>query len=393
MTDDDQVGGRPLRGVVEVEWDGWEDDRLRSKAPRIIAAAFAVAVVIVAGLTWWAVGTDDEIALPGTDDPPPGDVGDGPPATPTPAEPTLEALRQAVPEDLEGCVPPADQPDGLAPDGTVRLQCPRGSAPELVTYTLFPDAAARDQAFADTVTTLELDPAAPGECALGAGAVHAYVGSRGTGRVACRHADDRVDIAWTDGTAAVLGVAGGFGRYPTHYAFWSDLVDRTDAEFPLPREQALLDELPDELTTRCDRDLDLLDRAGGVAAVTCRPATGEATTVSSVRFGGADDMTAWIEAEKVALGDVVLDSTEGACRPDGRGPSGELPEPWLGATRYQQGASTGRILCFVDAEGRSVVAWTRAGTNIGSIAVSDGSVGTGEMADLAGWWEAGGHRP
>lgn len=393
MTDDDQVGGPPLRGVVEVEWDGWEDERPRSRAPRIVAAVLTVAVLAVAALTWWAVGTDDELALPGADEPSPGDADDAPPATAPPGEPTLDALRQAVPEELDGCVPPPDRPDGAATDGTVRLECPRGSAPELVSFTLFPDAAARDQAFRDTITTLELDPGAPGECALGAGAVHDYAGARGRGRVACRSAEGRVDIVWTDGTAAVLGVAGGFGRYPAHYAAWSELVGRTDAEFPLRIEQALLDALPDQLTTRCERDLDLLDRAAGVAAVTCRPATGEAATVSSVRFAGADDMTAWIEAEQAAQGAAVLDTADGACRPGGRGASGELPEPWLGATPYRQGASTGTILCFVDPEGRNVLVWTRAGANIGSIAVSDGSVGAGTMADLAAWWEAGGHRP
>lgn len=392
MTDDDQVGGRPLRGVVEVEWDGWDDDRPRSRTPRIVAAVLGVAVLVVAGLTWWAVSSDD-VAFPFTDDPEPNEPADGDAAAPAPAEPTLDQLRAAVPEGLEGCVPPPDRPDGVGPDGTVRLECPQGAVPELVTLVLFADVTARDQAFADTVAILELDPGAPGECALGAGAVHGYVGSRGSGRVACRSAEDRVDIAWTDGTAAVLGVAGGFGGYPAHYSFWSDLVGRTDAEFPLPAEEALLDELPSEHTTRCERDLELLDAAAGVAAVSCRPATGEATTVSSVRFADADDMTDWIEAEQAAQGDAVLDPVDDACRPGGRGPSGELPEPWLGATAYRQGASTGRILCFVDIEGRNVLVWTRTGTNIGSIAVADGSVGTGAMADLAAWWEAGGHRP
>src|SRR5690606_20400997 len=117
--------------------------------------------------------------------------------------------------------------------------------------------------------------------------------------------------------------------YPVHYGFWTDLVGRTDAAFPLPLEQQLLDELPDELTTRCDRDLDLLDRAAGVAAVTCRPATGAAAIVSWVRFAGPDDMTVWLEGEQAALGEAVVDGSDDACRPDGRGPAGELPVPWL----------------------------------------------------------------
>ena len=191
----------------------------------------------------------------------------------------------------------------------------------------------------------------------------------------------------------MLGVAGGFGTYPAQYGFWAELVGRTDGGFPLDREQALLDQLPDELTTRCERDLALTARAGGVVSVTCQPAVGDAAEVSWVRFADADTMTSWIEAEQAAQADAVADTTELACRPGGRGPSGELPPPWIGVTPYRQGTSTGTILCHVDADGRNVLTWTRAGTNIGSIAVSDGSVGDVTMADLAAWWEAGGHRP
>ena len=128
-------------------------------------------------------------------------------------------------------------------------------------------------------------------------------------------------------------------------------------------------------------------------AVTCRPAVGEATEVSWVRFRDADAMTAWLEEEQARLADAVADTTEAACRPDGRGPAGELPTPWLGATPYRQGTSTGTVLCHVDGEGRSVLAWTRSGSNIGSVAVADGSIGDVTMADLAAWWEDGGHLP
>ncbi len=388
--DDDELGGRPLRGVVEVEWDGWEDDRPRSRTPWIVGTVLVASVLAVGALTWWAVGTDAEL---GPDPESAAPTEPEPPAPLPDAAVTIDALRAAVPEGLEGCVPPAGQGDRPGPDGTVRLECPQSSGSDLVTLTLFPDTEARDAAFADTITLLELDRGSPGDCVLGGGTVHDYTGDRGRGEVACRSADDRVDIAWTDGTAPVLGVAGGFGPYPEQYARWSDLVGRTDAEFPLPLEQALLDQLPPELTTRCDRDLGLADRAGGVVAVTCRPAVGEATEVSWVRFGDADAMTTWLESEQARLVDAVTDTTESACRPDGRGPSGELPPPWLGATTYQQGTSTGTILCHVDGQGRSVLAWTRGGANIGSVAVADGSIGDVTMADLTAWWEDGGHLP
>lgn len=392
MDDDDEVGGRPLRGVVEVEWDGWEDERSRSKAAWIVGTVLLASVLAVGALTWWALGSDAELA-PEPDAAAPTEPAPSTPDTAPAGVVSADALLVAVPEGLEGCVPPPDQADGAGPEGTVRLECPLSSGPELVTLTLFPDAAARDEAFADTVSVLELDPGAPGDCVLGAGAVHDYTGARGRGRVACRRADQRVDIAWTDGTAPVLGVAGGFGAYPEQYAFWSDLVERSDAEFPLPPEQALLEQLPEELTTRCDRDPALADRAEGVVAIRCRPAVGEATEVSWVRFTDSDAMTAWLESEQARLADAVTDTTESACRPDGRGPSGELPPPWLGATPYRQGTSTGTILCHVDGQGRSVLLWTRGGAGIGSVAVADGSIGDVTMADLVAWWEDGGHLP
>lgn len=388
--DEDDVGGRPLRGVVEVEWDGWEEERSRSKAPWVIGGLLLVAVLAVGGLTWWAVGSEAELH-PDLAEAPDDTVPDEPAPS---GAPTLDELRGSIPEDLDGCVPPPDRPDGAAPDGTVRLECPRPSPPELVTFTLFPDVAARDEAFADSITLLELDAGAPGDCALGGGVVHGYRGDRGGGRVACRRVEDRVDIAWTDGTTPVLGVAGGFGPYPEQYAWWSGLVGRTDGEFPLAAEQALLDQLPDELTTRCQRDLGLTEAAGGVVAVTCQPAVGEATQVSWVRFADADAMTGWIDAERARLASTTVgDTTDDACRPSGRGPSGALPPPWFGAAPYRQGTSTGTLLCHVDAEGRSVLTWTRAGSLIGSVAVSDGSIGDVTMADLAAWWEAGGHLP
>lgn len=386
MDDDDQVGGRPLRGVVEVEWEGWEDDRPRSKVPWIVGIVLAVSVVAVAALTWWATGTDAELG-PAPEAAAPEDTDAAPPTEVPAEEVSLDALRAAIPDGVEGCVPPPDQPDGPGPDGTVRLECPESAGADLVTFTLFADVDDRDHAFADTVALLELDPGAPGDCVLGGGAVHDYVGDRGRGTVACRDAQDRVDIAWTDGTAPVLAVAGGFGSYPEHYEAWSELVGRSDGEFPLPPERALLDQLPAELTTRCDRDPTLARRADGIVAITCTPAVGEATEVSWVRFADADAMTAWIEAEQAGLAGAVTDTTESACRPDGRGPSGQLPPPWLGATPFRQDTTTGTVLCHVDEQGRSVITWSRAGVNIGSVARSDSSIGDVTMADLADWWE------
>lgn len=395
---DDDVDPRPpLRGVIEVEWDDWDDeDRPRSRTPWVVAAVLLLAVGVVAALVVRAVNTDAELTLPAAPSTPSPSTTAAAPVTPTP-----EALQAAVPASLETCVPPPEEPT----PGTVSVSCPGEGVPELVTFTLFADAAARDQAFDDTVATLELDPGAPGECALADDVVHDYVGTRGRGRVACRAADRRVDIVWTDGTDPILATLGGFGSYGEHYRAWQGLVERSDAEFPLPTEQALLDEVPAELQARCRRDIDLVEQADGIVAVACEPATGTAEVVSWVRFGDADAMTAWIDGRRLGLGDVETDTSPQACTLDGAGPNGQLAQPWLGASPYERDGTTGRILCFVSSSEQNVLVWTRARSNIGSIAVvdvppegqqppaDDGEIPPGSMLDLIAWWAGGGYRP
>ncbi len=384
---DDDAPAVPLTGVVEVEWDDWDDDEpgSRSRAPWIIGGLLLLAVVVVGALVVRAVNTDAELVLPSPTTAPDG-VGEGaePPAD-IPETPTLEALRASVPSSLTSCVPPPEPPT----DGSVHLDCPRDDEPQLVTFSLYADRATRDRAFDAAVGGLELDPGAPGDCALADDVVHTYVGTTGAGSVACRTDGTRVDIIWTDAAEPILVTAGGNGRYSTQYRFWAELVGRGDAAFPLPLEQALLDELPPELVTRCRRDLDLTDQAGGVVAVACEPATGLAEVVSWVRFRDADAMTAWIEARQASLGDVAVDSSADACRPDGFG----ALDTALGVTSYEQAGSTGTILCFANSSDQNVLFWTRAGTNIGSIAVTDAGEGGIPMVDLLVWWEDGGHRP
>jgi hypothetical protein len=58
---DDDAPGPPLRGVVEVEWDGWDDDGRRSRAGWIVAIVLLVATLAVAGLVVWAAGSDAEL--------------------------------------------------------------------------------------------------------------------------------------------------------------------------------------------------------------------------------------------------------------------------------------------------------------------------------------------
>jgi hypothetical protein len=51
----------PLRGVVEVDWDGWEDPGGRSRAAIAVTVTLLVAAAVVVALVVWAVGTDAEL--------------------------------------------------------------------------------------------------------------------------------------------------------------------------------------------------------------------------------------------------------------------------------------------------------------------------------------------
>lgn len=61
MADEDDDLGRPLRGVVEVEWDGWDDDHRPSRVRWIVAVVVLVMTGIVAALVVWAVGSDADL--------------------------------------------------------------------------------------------------------------------------------------------------------------------------------------------------------------------------------------------------------------------------------------------------------------------------------------------
>jgi len=58
---DEDRPGPALRGVVEVEWDGWDDDGRRSRAAVVVTIVLLVATLVVVGLVVWAAGTDAEL--------------------------------------------------------------------------------------------------------------------------------------------------------------------------------------------------------------------------------------------------------------------------------------------------------------------------------------------
>ena len=393
----------PARPVFDGAAFGlYEDEAPSSRLPIIVGSVLAVAVVAVGLLTWRAVNTDAELVVPVTP------TTEAPSPTLPDAEPTVEAALALVDDRVTSCAPDAEQPTDLPP--RVQLTCPIDGVPSAVRYVLFGSLGDRDDAFDDLVASFEV-PADGAECALGQVGAHDFIGVERVGRVACHRGPDGVDFTWTTDEAPILAVASGGGPFVDHYRFWADLVERTDAAFPLAAERALLDLLPAEARVGCARDLGLNVDAPGVAAVVCRPADAAAGVMSSVQFDGGVAMATWIEGRRSGLSGNVFDQTEDGCTPDGFGrldvvattapavpaddeAAGEPPPPPPDAAfaDYELDGTTGKVLCFVNSTGSNAVFWTRDDLLVGSIAVSDRGAGK-TMAELLTWWESGGHRP
>ena len=417
-------GARPV--LDGAAFGVYEDERPRSRAPLVIGAVLGVATLAVGLLVWRAVNTDADLVLPAE-----------PTTTSTTsaadAAPTMAALERLVPASITTCVPPAQEP--VDDPARVVLECPHEGVPASITYVLYGSIDDREQAFDDIVAEFGV-PTSGTECALGQPGAHDYIGVRRVGRVVCQSGGGRVDFAWTSDEAPLLIRAGGGGAFADHYQFWADAVERTDAAFPLPAEQALLDVLPEPLRTGCVRDLGLDVDAPGVAAVRCEPADVEPGIVSSVQFAAPETMSAWIDGRRDALHDRVFDQTDDGCTSTGFGqldvielpptttttttttaPPPEAtssvppttqapttttttsipeepppPPPDAAFMPYDLDGTKGEILCFVNSNGLNALFWTRDDSLVGSIAVSDSTTGA-RMTDLLAWWESGGHRP
>lgn len=380
----------------------YEDDRPGSRTPALIIGLLAAASLLVGLLVWRAVNTDAELAadaLPSTTTTT---------AALTEIEPTVSALRALVPDGIGGCVEPDGPGDAAgAGDDLVVLECPNDGVPESVRLELHRTSAARDSAFDALMAQIGVDDA--GECALGRLGRHDYAAEDHGGSVACIAEGGRVDFAWTRDDVPVLVHASGGGRFLDYERWWSDAAGRTDGAFPLPEEQELLDALPDELTESCRRDLALALAAPGLLAVACEPDDAEPDVVSWVRFVTGRDMNDWIEGRRSTLQENTFDDTDDGCTPAGFGRpevvfrdeaegDGEEAEPATGPVPdaayedYSFDGTSGRVLCFLNTSGQNALFWTRDGSRIGSIAVSDASAGA-TMVDLLTWWRDGGHRP
>lgn len=360
----------PERRVLDGAAFGvYEDVAGRSRWSTVAVGLLVVLAVGVGLLVWRAVGTDAELVLP-TDDSP----GSTLPAVPAPSITDLEAL---IPAGISGCTAPGEAPAEGPP--RVAVVCPRTGVPEFLVFVLYATVEDRAAEFESVVADLGV-PAEGTDCALGQNGVHDYIGVERVGRLACFSGGGIVDLVWTTDEAPLLVRARGAGSYADHYAFWDRIVERTDAGFPMPVEQVLLDQLPGASAEGCRRDLELNVAARGSVAVVCELDDDGVDVVSSVQFDGTDAMAAWIDAQRAEADDSVF----------GEGPDVCAPGP--GFTRYDQAGSTGQILCRTDTEGAHRLSWVRDGSRIGSVAVSERNPAA-TMRQLLTWWDAGGHRP
>lgn len=404
----------PDRPVDGAAFGIYEDEGRRSRVPIVVAVILVLATLGVGALAWRAVNTDAELSA------------DEPDATTTteassddgPIAPTVAAAMALVPGGIDTCV----APEGEAETDPVVLQCPIDGVPETLSVELFSTAQARDERVASFASELEISGRDDAECALGRAGRHEYESADGGGVVLCRAVSGLVDFVWTTGDAPVVLHASGGGRFTEYEQAWEEFAGRTDAAFPVTEEQSLLDALPGTLVVDCARDLPLVLATGGDVAAACRPPDAEPSVISWVLFPDAAPMNDWIQGRRDSLDENNFDTTDDGCTPQGFGqveslaeepvedtddedPDGEDdpdapeddvapagPPPDAAFVDYDLDGSSGRVLCFVNTSGQNALFWTRDGSRIGSIAVSDRSDGA-SMVDLLRWWRDGGHLP
>ncbi len=407
-----EVTTPPHHPVDGADFGIFEEEAPRSRVPAVVAAVLVVATLVVAGLVWRAVNTDADLASfsgTSTTTEPPPDLGS--------VAPTIAAAEALVPEGVDTCVPAQGEDEETVP---IALLCPIDGVPEAMSLELFSTAQQRDARFDEIAADLGVSERDDAECALGRMGRHEYTADGHGGRVACHEAAGIVDFLWTRDDAPVVLRAHGGGRFAEYEQAWEDLAGRTDAEFPLPEEQDLLDALPDALLDDCGRDLTLALEAGGLVAAACRPVDAAASVVSWVLFDDGSRMDDWIAGRRDSLDENTFDQTSDGCSPQGFGqvssiteepveepsedpdgggdeattttrpPSG--PPPDAAYLDYDLDGSSGKVLCFINTSGLNAVFWTRDGSRIASIAVSDRNEGD-SMVDLLRWWRDGGHLP
>lgn len=393
--DDDEVDGAAF-GI-------YEEERRRSRVPAIVVTLLVLATVGVGALVWRAINTDAEL-------------GTGASTTTTTSpdrtvfEPTVAALRALVPKGIDTCVEPTGDDADAVP---IVFLCPLDGIPEAMSLELHGSDAVRDERFDAMAAALGISDRDDAECALGRMGRHGYEADGRSGEVVCVEADGRVDFVWTRDDAPVILSAVGVGRFADYEAAWETLAERDDAAFPVDDEKDLLDALPDEYLVDCDRDLTLALDAGGRVAVACRPPDTAPSVISWVLFDDGAPMDQWIDDRRTSLDGNNFDTTSDGCDPtgfgqvdsveeasdpqegapeEGQAPPVAGPPPDAAFLDYDLDGSSGKVLCFVNTGGVNAVFWTRDGSRIGSIAVSERDDG-GSMIELLRWWRDGGHRP
>jgi serine/threonine protein kinase len=141
--------------------------------------------------------------------------------------------------------------------------------------------------------------------------------------------------------------------------------------FPNAAEQALLDQVPLDLTTKhsCTRNTEAeQDNANVQASVTCT-SEGDANTVVFTKFASSHALNNHYQAAVAAAG---ITPSSGDCR------SAERAE---GAYTSESGRISGRALCYQQ-RGASFIEWTEDGTNTLNLATRIDP----DYAKLRSWW-------
>ncbi len=214
-----RVPGAP--GPAPPQWPAGAPPTPPRRNTTLILVLAIVGVVVLAGAgvgIFLAVGNGDE-------------PGPGPAPSPSPS-PMTEAFPNAsesqllaqIPDDLQ--TPPCTRGDVLLNGAIAAVDC-FTDTPQLLTYTLFPDAASMNAAYDQEVTQAGV-PRETGDCSVGEASEDSWVTAEDveSGRLLCYRDGGTGVIVWSHDSRLILAEARRpAGELRDTYDFWAGIAD------------------------------------------------------------------------------------------------------------------------------------------------------------------------
>jgi hypothetical protein len=286
-----------------------------------------------------------------------------------------QALLASVPAGYrDSCVRADAEPDGAE----AHIRCEPTKDAESLTLTSFATRGGANRAFDQALKDSPVDSGTGGDCYEAHQATHRFANSRGSdGKVLCfRRGGEESTVVWTDPTKPVLGRALRNDDDDTRlYGWWVAFVHRPEADitYPLADEQALLDELPDDVATTCRRAG--LPAEEYTAWLRCEPPGGP-STVEYTQYKDLAALNAYYEKVRAGHAVAVDAGVNDGC-------------PAEGAYVYTStNAEGGRRVCYF--EGATThLTWTETET----LVLIEALRSDADYASMYGWAHSGAGQP